>query len=199
MGEEANCNVAMESAAPKENGHTTGGAAAEAKAAAAWAEIAVTDAAAVPKPPPPPAAVAVDPRLQGISRRHPRRPPLPQARQMVEMEEQCSAADILTALLFTPHQLYTVEHPDRRPSAVVPLPLNASRDASDATTNDLAPPPGRLLYCCGQDSLPIVDDFITATSDFFTLDLCHWAPSTGILIAGLVFAPYENLYVMAPA
>jgi adenine phosphoribosyltransferase len=68
MGEEANCNVAMESAAPKENGHTTGGAAAEAKAAAAaWAEIAVTDAAAVPKPTPPPAAVAVDPRLQGIS------------------------------------------------------------------------------------------------------------------------------------
>ena len=34
---------------------------------------------------------------------------------MVEMEEQCSAADILTALLFTSHQLYTVEHPDRRP------------------------------------------------------------------------------------
>uniref|UniRef100_A0A0E0HRR5 adenine phosphoribosyltransferase n=2 Tax=Oryza nivara TaxID=4536 RepID=A0A0E0HRR5_ORYNI len=67
MGEEANCNVAMESAAPKENGHTTGGAAAEAKAAAAWAEITVTDAAAVPKPTPPPAAVAVDPRLQGIS------------------------------------------------------------------------------------------------------------------------------------
>uniref|UniRef100_A0A0E0CNF0 adenine phosphoribosyltransferase n=1 Tax=Oryza meridionalis TaxID=40149 RepID=A0A0E0CNF0_9ORYZ len=64
MGEEANCNVVMESAAPKENGHTTAGAAAEAKAAAAWAEIAVTDAAAVPKPPP---AEAVDPRLQGIS------------------------------------------------------------------------------------------------------------------------------------
>uniref|UniRef100_A0A0E0K2D1 adenine phosphoribosyltransferase n=1 Tax=Oryza punctata TaxID=4537 RepID=A0A0E0K2D1_ORYPU len=69
MGEEANCNVVMESAAPKENGHT-GGAAAEAKAAA-WAEITAADAAAVPKPTPPAeavtVAVAVDPRLQGIT------------------------------------------------------------------------------------------------------------------------------------
>ncbi|KAF0918743.1 hypothetical protein E2562_026052 [Oryza meyeriana var. granulata] len=63
MGEEANCNVVMEATAakaPKENGHS--GGAAEAKAKATWTDI--TEAVT---PPPPPPAVAVDPRLQGIS------------------------------------------------------------------------------------------------------------------------------------
>uniref|UniRef100_A0A0E0RGC2 Uncharacterized protein n=1 Tax=Oryza rufipogon TaxID=4529 RepID=A0A0E0RGC2_ORYRU len=56
----------------------------------------------------------------------------------------------------------------------------------DATSPISSVPPPTIRHrtqIVVEDSLPVVDDFIAAISDFFALDLRHWAPSTGIQIA----------------
>ncbi|EEE53082.1 hypothetical protein OsJ_35838 [Oryza sativa Japonica Group] len=56
----------------------------------------------------------------------------------------------------------------------------------DATSPISSVPPPTIRHhtqIIVEDSLPVVDDFIAAISDFFALDLRHWAPSTGIQIA----------------
>uniref|UniRef100_A0A0E0BRP8 Uncharacterized protein n=1 Tax=Oryza glumipatula TaxID=40148 RepID=A0A0E0BRP8_9ORYZ len=56
----------------------------------------------------------------------------------------------------------------------------------DATSPISSAPPPTIRHrtqIVVEDSLPVVDDFIAAISDFFALDLRHWAPSTGIQIA----------------